>query len=105
MHTTEISVEVLSGGQSSSIAISATSAQSPVVALPTNHPPGVPVKILFTPSVSCFGRKGSNPTALADGTDQTFLAGNTYRTELLVGDRMAFITSSGSGTVAWTPAA
>lgn len=103
MHNTEISIDLLSGGQSTSIVLSAVSAQGPVVALPTNHPPGVPVKCTLTPDVNCWMRKGSNPTAVVD-VDQKLLAGNTYRVELLVGERIAAI-AGGAGTLSFTPGA
>lgn len=106
MNTSEISLESLSGGQSANIALTTASAQGPVVTLPTNHPPGgVPVKCNFTPDVDCFYRKGVNPTALSDGTDQQVLAGNTYRTELMVGERLAFIVVAGTGNVKFTQGA
>lgn len=104
MNLTEISIDLLSGGQSVNIAMTTTSAQGPVMTLPTNHPPaGVPVKVLLTPDTTCFIRKGSNPTALSDGTDQTLLAGNTYRAELMVGERIAVILASGTGNLKYTP--
>lgn len=105
MQITEITAEVLSGGQSAQIAISSTSAQGPLVSAPTNHPTGVPVKCLVTPDTICFCRKGTNPTALSNGTDQILLANTTYRVELLPGERMAFVTASASGNVYFTPGA
>lgn len=104
MQTKEISVEALSGGTSITITnAAATSTQSPVVALPTNHPVGVPVGVTFIPDNKCYGRKGANPVAANDGTDQQFLANTPYRVELMVGERMAFISTLG-GTISWTPA-
>ncbi|APW37165.1 hypothetical protein RD110_08100 [Rhodoferax koreense] len=105
MNITQITAEALTGGQSTSIVNAAgTSAQSPVVVRPANHPAGVPVKVLVTPDNTCFGRKGTNPTALNDGTDQVFVANTPYRIELMEGERMAFISTAG-GTVKWTPGA
>lgn len=105
MNTSEISIEILSGGQSSLISISTTSAQGPVVVAPTNHPANVPVKCLITPTVDCYVRQGSNPTALSDGTDQILKANLTYRTEILPGNRIAAITASGTGSINFTPGA
>lgn len=103
MNYTEISVDVNTGGACTLIAnAAATSAQSPVVTLPTGAAPGTPVPVIFTPDNTCYGRKGTSPVAVNDGTDQKFLANNAYRTQLLVGERMAFISTAG-GTVHWAP--
>lgn len=103
MNTTEIAVELLGGGQSTEIALTTASAQGPVVTLPTNHPPGVPVKCLLSVDATCYGRKGTNPTAVA-ATDQRFPAG-TYRIELMVGERIALIMATGTGSANFTPSA
>lgn len=105
MNITQISAEALSGGQSVKIATSVTSAQGPVIANPTNHPKGAPVKCLITCDALTFGRNGTNPTALSDGTDQVFAANTPYRVELMEGERMAFIVPSGTGNVYFTPGA
>jgi hypothetical protein len=89
-----ISCQVLSGGQSSKVAVSSTSAQS--VALTCAN-------CLVTPDVDVFVRMGTNPTAVADGTDQILLAGNTYRIQPIIpGYKLAFV-STGSGNVYLTP--
>lgn len=45
-------------------------------------------------------RQGSNPTAVSDGTDQILPANNWVRLEnLTIGNKLAFKTASGSGTV------
>lgn len=105
MNITAVSAEALSGGQSVKVATSTTSAQTPVVALPTNHPEGVPVKCMVVVDALTFGRKGANPTALSDGTDQVFLANTLYRVELMKGERMAFIVPASTGNVYFTPGA
>lgn len=102
MHMTEISLSIPSSATSTTIALSAVSAQGPVIARPATHPAGVPVKCLITPDVICWIRRGVNPTALADGTDLKLLAGNTYRAELLDGERIAVI-AAGAGTCSFTP--
>ncbi len=103
MNFTEINMDVHTGGLCTLITnAAATSAQSPVVTQPTNHPAGAPVPILITPDNTCYGRKGANPTAVNDGTDQRFVANTPYRIQLMVGERMAFI-STGGGTVHWAP--
>lgn len=95
MSGVSISCQVLSGGQSAKIAISTTSAQSAVL---------TSTSYLVSPDVDCFARLGSNPTAVADGTDQILLAGNTYRiVPTLVGNKFAFIALTGTGNVYITP--
>src|SRR3990172_7690254 len=88
---TDQSLIALTGGQSAAVTISTTSAQS--AAITTGW-------AIVTPSVDCFFRQGTNPTALSNGTDQILLAGNSYRINGIVsGDKLAFITASGGGTV------
>lgn len=105
MNITEISMDALAGGTSSKVALSTTSAQGPVIANPTNHPKGMPVKCLVTLDATGFLRKGTSPTAVSDGTDQILLANNTYRIELMEGERVAAILASGTGNMYFTPAA
>ena len=94
MSERELSLIVDNGGRSSAISISSTSAQSPVC------PSG---EAVFYSTVDCFGRAGSNPTALSDGTDMFFVGGNQYRVQLPQGHRMAFKTTAATGTVYFTP--
>lgn len=103
MNIVQISAAALSGGQSAKIATSTTSAQGPVVSLPDGHPEGVPVKCLITVDALTFGRKGTNPTALSNGTDQVFVANVPYLVELMEGERMAFIVPATTGNVYFTP--
>ncbi len=93
--TYEQSLSAMTGGQSQSVAISTTSAQS--AAITTGS-------AVVTPSVDCFFRQGVSPTALSNGTDQFLLANNTYRiSDIVSGNLLAFITASGTGTVYITP--
>lgn len=102
MNINEISMEILSGGQSSKVAISTASAQTAaIVAVPGQ----TAVKAVFTPDVDCFVRRGTNPTAVSDGTDQLVKANNAYRCEMLPGEKLAFITATGTGNVYFTPGA
>lgn len=101
MQVTEISIDLNAGALSTAVTLSAASAQGPLVTLPTNHPPGVPVPCLLSPDVNCWVRKGANPTAVVD-SDIKLLAGNTYRVQLLVGERIAAI-ALGAGTLNFTP--
>jgi hypothetical protein len=96
-HVQSQSIVVLTGGQSAAVSISTTSAQSAAITTPS---------VVVTPTVDCFFRQGANPTALSDGTDQILLATNSYRLSGIVsGNKLAFITASGTGTVYITPGA
>lgn len=95
----EHSLNILEGGQSSQLAISTTSAQSAAFTFPA-APAGY---VLITSAADCFVRQGTNPTALSNGTDQIILANQTYRCWVNSGNKLAFITASGTGTVYMTP--
>lgn len=95
----EHSLNILEGGQSSSVAISTTSAQSAALSFPAAQAGYV----LVTTDTNCFVRQGTNPTALSNGTDQILLANQTYRCWVNSGNKLAFITASGTGTVYLTP--
>jgi hypothetical protein len=101
MNVTEVTMEILSGGQSPPTVISGTSAQTPVVTQAANTSPAQKMKCTFTPDADAFVRKGVNPTAVV-GTDQFVMARNTYRCELAPGERLAFITSGATGNVYFT---
>ena len=103
----EIDIKVSAGGDSSQVAISGANAQSAAFAF--TDPNGRAVgsgDVVVTATVDCFFRQGANPTALANGTDQFLLAGNTVRLSgILTGNKLAFITSGATGTVYLTPGA
>jgi hypothetical protein len=105
VNVTEISIGLTAGGTSQKLAISTTSAQSAAAAAASTENKGAPIKYLVTPDVNCFVRKAADPTAVSDGTDQILVANQTYRVELMDGEKMAFITASGSGNVYITPRA
>ena len=91
----QVSMPANEGGISQSVSISTTSAQSAVI----NEG-----EAMVTPTVNCFFRAGTNPTAVSDGTDSILLANNTYRISgIKQGHILAFITSSGSGSAYITP--
>jgi len=105
MNISEISMEILSGGQSQKVAIGVASAATAAITaaqIPTGQ---VAIPVVFTPDVDCFVRRGTNPTAVADGTDQLVKANNAYRCQMIVNEKLAFITASGSGNVYFTPGA
>lgn len=91
------SVVALNGGESQTVAVSSTSAQS--TALKAKR------AVLYS-TVDVFFRQGSNPTALATGVDQ-FLPANTLLRvcDIADGNKLAFKTSGASGTVYISPAA
>jgi len=93
----EFSLSARSGGQSQSVSMSTTSAQSTVINAEW---------AVVTPDVACFFRRGASPTALSNGTDQYLAAGSAYRVNgIREGDKLAFIVASGTGTVYITPGA
>ena len=53
--------QIYPGGQSQKVTLSTTSAQSTALTCKS---------LVLCADVACFIRRGSNPTALADGTDQ-----------------------------------
>lgn len=90
----EISLVPNEGGDSELIAISTVSAQSSILF------PGYAGYVNILSTVDCFMRSGTNPTALADGTDQFIPGNNLLRVGPVPEDfRLAFITASGSGSV------
>lgn len=102
MHVTEITLDIKAGGDSQKIATSTSSAQSNAVTLPAQHPAGQPVPCTIVADAQCFVRKGANPTAVSDGTDQILLANTLYRVQLMPGEKLAFILASSTGNVYFT---
>jgi hypothetical protein len=93
----ELSFVASTGGTSEKVAISTANARSSVIASRI---------AMVTPDVDCFVRQGlATPTAVSDGTDQLLLAGNTYRLGVTPGNKLAFITATGTGFVYITPGA
>jgi hypothetical protein len=90
----ELSLKATAGGDSQGVAISTVSAASAAINA---------VMAVVTPSVDCFMRQGAAPVALADGTDQFLVGGLPYRVSLTAGNKLAFKTASGTGTVYITP--
>lgn len=86
------------GGLSTKLAISTSSAQSPV------YTSFGPIYLNVYTDTDCFARFGVNPTADSSGIDQIILAGPLYRIgPVPSGQRLAFITASGSGFIYLTP--
>lgn len=94
-HVKADSIVTTAGGQSNKITVSSSSAQS--VAINSN-------RMTFYSTVDGFIRFGSNPTALSNGTDDFIPSGNKLRVSGLVsGEKFAFITTGGGGTLYYTP--
>lgn len=91
-----ISLAVPSSASGRALAVSTTSAQS--VTLTGGN-------VVVKSDVECFVTRGTNPTAVVPTTGGTLggvllVAGAQYRlTGVKEGERLAFITASGSGTV------
>jgi len=106
MDAREVTLNVDTGGNSQVVAISGTSAQSAVLTSPDTNLNKSTLDVVCTPTVDCFVRQGSNPTALATGVDIFLVGGNTYRLSgILSGNKLAFKTGGATGNVYITPSA
>lgn len=83
------------GGFAQSVAVSTVSAQSTALV-------DVNTAIVVA-TTSCFVHAGSNPVAVADGTDPYLTVGMPYRVRFVPGQKLAFISTGGTGTVFITP--
>ena len=54
-------------------------------------------------TTSCFVHAGAAPTALSDGTDPYLTVGMPYRVRFVPGQKLAFISTGGTGTAFITP--
>ena len=91
----EESMLALSGGESSAVSVSGTSAQSAAI----NSG-----RVVLYATTEVFFRQGSNPTALATGVDQILPAYTLMRVaDITSGNKLAFKTSGSTGTVYITP--
>lgn len=96
-YTFEESVVALKGGTCAAVAISTTSAKSAAI---------LTGRVVLFSSAECFFRQGADPTALSDGTDQILPASTMLRVvDIETGNKLAFKTASGTGTVYIAPAA
>lgn len=77
-------------GTSLKVSISTTSAQSAAISASRVH---------VTPNADCYVREGINPTAVSDGTDHFLLGNATQEFFITPGNKLAFITESGTGFV------
>lgn len=85
MNNIEYTLAVAAPGTSQKVTIA-----TPGTAVPTPQALGTDV-VVITATADCFFRKGSNPVATSDGTDQFLIAKNTYRIfGLLATDKLSF---------------
>lgn len=103
MQTTAITIEALSGGQSTKTATSTTSASLPVVTQPTGLPAGAPIRCAVYSDAVGFIRRGGSPTAVSDGSDQIIPANTLVFVHLMAGERLAIILPTGTGNAYFTP--
>jgi hypothetical protein len=99
----ELSFVASQGGTSQKVAVTTSNTQSTALSRRDEIGQTADVYVLVTPDVACFFRQGSNPTAVSDGTDQYLAATVTYRVRVTGGNKLAFITGTGSGNVYLTP--
>jgi len=86
--------QIYSGGQSKKVTISSTSAQSAALSCRA---------LTLCSTIDCWVRQGSNPTALADGTDQFLPAYTVVRyVNFIPGNKVAAIAAA-SGFLYITP--
>lgn len=104
MNVIQIAGDVLAGGLSQKVVVSATSAQSTALTAPASWPAGMPYRAIVTCDVPCWVRAGANPTALADGTDHYLPANTPFRVEFASGQKLALI-AGGAGNAYITPGA
>lgn len=79
------------GGFAQKVDVSTVSAQSAAL-------DGVSTAILVA-TTSCFVKAGDNPTALATGVDPYLSVGMPYRVRFVPGQKLAFISTGGTGQV------
>ena len=95
MSSVNFSFAAQPGGQSVRISVGAASVQTAVITRPS---------IVITPDVAVYLRRGVNPVALADGTDQYLLASQSYRLHgFMPGERLALIAVGAAGLAYITP--
>lgn len=96
MNVIATSVRIGEGGTAHSVAVSAVSAQSQAIES---------ADVVITPTVDVFVRRGANPTAVNNGTDDFLKGSNSYRLrDFQRGQKLAFIKAGADdGTVYVSP--
>lgn len=103
MHTTAMTLDVLSGGQSQKVALSTTHAETTAITQPITLPAGQPVRCQLALDAAGFIRRGTNPVALSDGTDQYIPANTLVFVHMMAGEKLSIILASGTGNAYFTP--
>jgi hypothetical protein len=98
LQVSEVSIAMDFGGRSQVVSVSSSATQSN----PINA-----ANVVVTPTVPCFVRQGTNPTAVNDGTDIFLLAAQYRVIGVSPGNKLSFIALSGgsTGSVYITPEA
>lgn len=87
------SQKALTGGLSTKLAVT-TGVSAQTAVLSDSY------AVVVMPTVDVYFRRGVNPTAVSDGTDQFLLANITYRLTGFGGlDKLSFIASTSGGSV------
>lgn len=95
MPVSQESAHLYSGGQSQSVAVTTTSAQSTAISNSKT--------VVLCSTVDCFVRQATNPTALSNGTDQFLPAYTQLRYAGFVSGNKIAVIGTGSGTLYITP--
>ena len=95
MPVSQESATIYSGGQSQSVAVTTSSAQSTAISNSKT--------VVLCSTVDCFIRQGSNPTALSNGTDQFLPSYVPMRFAGLTSGNKLAVIGTGAGTLYITP--
>jgi hypothetical protein len=85
---------IAAGGTCQKLAIGIVAVQSSVINANVIH---------ITPSVDCYARTGSNPTALSTGVDHFLLGQCTHEFQFVRGEKLSIIVALGTGVVHIAP--
>lgn len=81
---------IATGGTCQKVAVTTASGQSAAINGRLVH---------LSPTIDCYVREGADPTALSNGTDHFLFANATQPFRMGYGNKLAFISESGSGSV------
>lgn len=90
----ELLYKLAAAGASQKIAISTTAAQSAAITASI---------IELTPTVDCYVRTGTSPTAVNTGVDHFLLGGTTQFFRFNSGEKISIIADSGAGVIHISP--
>lgn len=92
--TVTLAFAIAEGGSCQKLSLSTVAVQSAVINANL---------IEITPSVDCYARVGSDPTALSTGVDHLLLGGATRLFTISPGYKISFVTDVGTGSVKIAP--